>query len=49
MYIVIETFDKSFPSIVCDPEDSMPIIFDTENEAQKEANKCQDGIVVDIS
>ena len=49
MWIVIETFDKECPAIVCDPEDGMPLIFDDEEEAQKEADECQEGIVVDIS
>lgn len=48
MYIVIETFDPYFPFIVVDPDDATPLIFDTEEEAQAEADKCQQGIVVSI-
>jgi hypothetical protein len=46
MYIVIETFDRTFPTIVCD-EDGYPLIFDTEEEAQAEADDLQLGIVVE--
>jgi hypothetical protein len=46
MYIVIECFPHDHPSIVVDPEDGCPIIFDTEKEAQAEADQCQKGIVV---
>jgi len=48
MYIVIETFDQDFPFIVVNPDDGMPLIFETEEEAQKEADQCQKGIVVFI-
>jgi hypothetical protein len=48
MYIVIEIFDKSFPSIVCDPEKGMPVIFTSEKKAIEEADLCQDGLVVEI-
>lgn len=46
-YVVIETFDKMFPYIVSD-EDGMPYVFDTINEANKEADELQQGIVVEI-
>jgi hypothetical protein len=48
MYIVIETFDRYFPCIVVNPDDGMPLLFDTEEEAQNEADQCQSGIVVKI-
>jgi hypothetical protein len=46
MYIVIEAFDTSYPMIVIDEISGMPLIFETEEEAQKEADECQKGIVV---
>ena len=48
MYIVIETFDPLWPAIQVDPDNGMPLIFETEEEAQKEANECQNGIVVKV-
>lgn len=48
MYIVIETFDPEFPCIVSNPEDGMPLLFDNQEDAQKEADDCQIGIVVEI-
>lgn len=45
MYIVIEKFDIEYPTIVTD-EDGFPKLFDTREEAQTEANDCQDGLVV---
>jgi hypothetical protein len=48
MYIVIETFDSSYPSIVVDMESGMPLLFDTKEEAEAEADECQMGIVVEI-
>jgi hypothetical protein len=47
-WIVIDTFDRYFPCIVVDPENGMPLLFDTEEEAQEEANECQIAIVVEI-
>jgi len=47
MFIVIETFDPTFPSIATN-EDGYPLLFDTEKEAQKEADDCQMGVVVEI-
>lgn len=47
MFIVIETFDPTFPSIATN-EDGYPLLFDTEKEAQKEADDLQMGIVVEI-
>ena len=43
-FIVIELFDKEFPNIVT-TEDGMPKIFDTREEAEVEAEDCQDGVV----
>lgn len=47
MWIAIETFDKIFPYIACD-EEGMPLVFDTLEEAQAEADDLQLGIVVEI-
>jgi hypothetical protein len=47
MFIVIETFDKLFPSILCN-ENGYPLLFDTEEEAKQNADDCQIGIVVEI-
>ena len=46
-YIVIEAHDINWPVIVTD-EDGQPLIFNTEQEAQEEADKCQNGIVVEL-
>ena len=48
MFIVIETFDKSFPVIVTD-ENGYPLLFDFQTEAQGEADLCQDGIVIEYN
>ena len=45
MYIVIETFDLYYPTIVTN-EDGFPLLFNTIEEAQAEADNCQKGIVV---
>lgn len=45
MYIVIETFDPFYPTIVTN-EDGYPLLFTTIEEAQAEADNCQKGIVV---
>lgn len=42
MYIVIECFDVYWPTIVTD-EEGKPLLFDTLEEAQKEADDCQNG------
>jgi len=47
MWIVIECFDVSFPSIVTN-EEGFPIIFESEEEANLEAGECQKGIIVKI-
>ena len=48
MFIVIEKFDVEFPTIVSDMESGMPMLFDTAEEAQIEADECQDGIVLEL-
>lgn len=47
-FIVIEKFDMNYPTICVDPEDGFPLIFDTMEEAQAEADECQVGQVVEI-
>ena len=47
MYIVIEAFDITWPTIVTD-EDGKPMLFETSEEAEAEAAECQCGIVVGI-
>ena len=47
MYIVIEAFDPEWPSIVTD-ENGKPLIFRLYSAAQEEADKCQNGIVVEL-
>ena len=46
-YIVIETFDYNFPTIVTD-ENGMPKMYNDLNEAEKEARECQRGMVVPL-
>lgn len=46
MYIVVDIFDTHFPSIVCN-EDGYPLLFDSEEDAQQEANQCQRAVVVE--
>ena len=48
MFIVIDTFDSSYPFIVSDMDTGMPLLFDTKKEAQEEADECQEAIVVEI-
>lgn len=48
-WIVIEMFpDASQASIVADPETGWNKVFDTIEEAQEEAEDCQDGIIIEI-
>ena len=47
MYIVIETFDRTFPSIATD-ENGMPLLFETEEQAKLEAADLQEGVIVEI-
>lgn len=48
MYIVIDTFDPYFPCIVSDPDNGMPLLFETLEAAQAEADECQDAKVVEL-
>ena len=47
MFIVIEKFDKLFPTIVTN-EDGTPMLFEQEDQAHAEADECQDGQVVEL-
>lgn len=47
-YIVIEKFNVDFPSIVVEMETGMPLIFDNIEDAQIEADDCQDGQIMEI-
>ena len=49
MWIVIEKFDREWPVIVGAYGTDTPAMFDTEEEAQKEADECQDGQVVKLT
>ena len=46
-YIVIEDFNDNI-AIVSDPETGEVKVFDTEVEAQEEADKCQHGVIVNL-
>lgn len=46
-YVVIDDFNGLI-NLVVDPEDGMTKVFDTKEEAQAEADECQDGIVVPL-
>jgi hypothetical protein len=48
MYIVIETHGGPEYAIIVMDEDGNNKIFDDYNKALKEANECQDGIVVEL-
>ena len=48
MYIIIELFDKTFPTIVTN-EEGIPLVFEDKNEAEIEAEDCQNGLIVDIN
>ncbi len=48
MYIVIDTFDPNWPSIVTD-EDGKPKLFSSWTLASEEKNDLQDGIIVDLN
>jgi len=47
MYIVIETFDREYPSI-CTDQNGYPLVFTSKDEADDEAYNCQAGIVVEF-
>jgi hypothetical protein len=46
-YIVIEIFDKLYPTIVTD-SNGFPILFDNLEDAEEEADRCQKGKVIEI-
>jgi hypothetical protein len=49
MFIVIETWpDPESATVVVDPESGKTRVFKTREEAQAEADQCQDGIVVAV-
>lgn len=49
MYIVLELFpEPELATIVCN-KDGINKVFDDYNLAEKEANDCQDGLVIEIS
>lgn len=48
MYIVIDTFDPNWPSIVTD-EDGKPKLFSSHSAASDECDELQDGIIVDLN
>ncbi len=48
MFIVIDTFDTFYPSIVVQQDTGMPLIFETRQEAEKEAEDCQEAVIVEI-
>lgn len=47
-YIIIEKFGGADYAIVCTDENGNNKVFDTVEEAEIEANECQDGIVIEI-
>lgn len=48
MFIVIDTFDPYYPYIVSDMDSNMPLLFETKEEAQEEADDCQTAIIIEI-
>ena len=49
MYIVIETHGGPEYAVICMDEFGNNLIFDTIEEAQKEADNCQYGIIVEVN
>lgn len=47
MFIVIDTFDDLYPMIVSS-EDGYSLLFETREEAQAEAEDCQEAVIVEI-
>lgn len=48
-YIVLETHGGAeYAAIVTNEDDGANKVFDTREEAQKEADECQDGVVVEL-
>jgi len=49
-YLVIETWPSlNQAAIVVDPDSGTNLIFNTETEAQSEAEQCQCGIIVPVT
>lgn len=48
MFIVIETHGGPEYAAICTDSEGNNLVFDTREEAQKEADDCQDGIVVEL-
>ena len=49
MFIVIECWpDAQSAAIVADPESGTNLVFNTQTDAQKEADQCQNGIVIEV-
>lgn len=48
MYIVLETHGGPEYVAICTDQDGNNLVFDSREEAQKEADDCQDGIVVEL-
>lgn len=46
-YVVIDDFNGLI-NLVVNPEDGMTKVFDTKEEAQAEADECQNGKVIDL-
>lgn len=49
MYIVIEKHGGPQYAIIVTNENGENMIFDTREEAQIEANDCQDGVILEIN
>jgi hypothetical protein len=47
-YIVIEKFGGPQYSIIVTDVDGFTMVFESEKEAQREADDCQDAIIVEI-
>jgi hypothetical protein len=48
MFIVIETFGDAADAAICTDTEGNNLVFDTREEAQTEADDCQQGIVIEI-
>lgn len=49
MFIVIEKHGGPEYAAICTDQEGNNLVFDTREEAQKEADDCQDGIIVEIN
>ena len=47
-FVVIEAFGGPDCAIICTDESGNNLVFDNKEEAEKEAEDCQDGFVVEI-